>query len=304
MVSRLQKTVFVCLLIALMIPALVVGQGYNQQLGQNRNIDWTRHVIKCTGIGAPDPNLPMAAQRATALRVAKIDAMRNALEVVKGVQLTSETTVENSMMVSDQIRTTVDGAIRGAQVIDTRYMSSGDVEVDIEVPFTGIMMDALLPEDFGGGVLATGGQLLCPCCGQPWPQGKPVPAGVTLIQSGGGGGAVDNLYTGLIIDARGLGVTPAMAPKVLDEDGDDVYSAKFISRDYAVDIGMTGYEKDINRARMNERVTDNPLVVQAVRASGPSKSDVVISSVDALKIHNAASNLNFLKHCKVMFVLD
>lgn len=303
MVTRLQKIVLVCLMFALVIPAVVMGQGYDQVLGQNKSIDWTRYVIKCTGIGAPSPDQPMAAQRANALRVAKIDAMRNALEVVKGVQLTSATTVENSLMVSDQIKTTVEGAIRGAQVVDTRYMSSGDVEVDIEVPLTGIMMDALLPQDFGGGVLTTGGQLLCPCCGQPWPQGKPVPAGVTLIQAGGGD-AVDNLYTGLIIDARGLGITPAMAPKVLDEDSKDVYSAKFISRDYAVDIGMAGYEKDLNRARMNERVTDNPLVVKALKASGPSKSDVVISSVDALKIHNAASNLNFLKHCKVMFILD
>jgi hypothetical protein len=31
---------------------------------------------------------------------------------------------------------------------------------------------------------------------------------------------------------------------------------------------------------------------------------VVISMADAQKIHGAAANMNFLQHCKVMFVLD
>lgn len=304
MQRRYLTIVFLCLIISCIIPALLSGQGYDQQVNQNSTVNWTRHVIKATGIGAPNPNLPMAAQRAGALRVAKQDAARNALEAVKGIELSSETTVENAMLVSDRIQSRVSGAVRNMRIVDTRYMSSGDVEVDVEIPLTGIMMDALLPNDFGGGVLMAGGQLLCPCCGMPWPEGKPVPNGVTLIQSGGDGGQVDNVFTGLVVDARGLGVTPAMAPRILDEEGKDVYSAKFISREYAVNIGMTGYEKDLNRARMNERVTDNPMVVKAIQASGPNKADVVLSAGDALKIHNAAANLNFLKHCKVMFVLD
>lgn len=154
----------------------------------------------------------------------------------------------------------------------------------------------------------TGGQLLCPTCGQPWPKGKPVPPGVTLIRAGAGTGNAGTtssaVYTGLIIDARGLSVRPAMAPKVLDDRGDEVYGSKYVTREYAVDIGMVGYEKDINRARLNERVADNPLIVKAIEASGPNKTDVVINSADALKIHNAAANMNFLQHCKVMFILD
>lgn len=152
----------------------------------------------------------------------------------------------------------------------------------------------------------TGGQLLCPTCGQPWPTGKPVPSGITLIQAGAGGVTPSGggVYTGLVVDARGLGIRPAMAPKVLDEGGEEVYGSRYVSREYAVDIGMVGYEKDINRARINERIADNPLIVKAIQSSGPNKTDVVISSIDATKIHNAAANMNFLQHCKVMFILD
>lgn len=303
----LKRNIMLVLVLSLFFPILLFAQGYVQQVGSAGNVNWTQQVVRCTGIGAPNPNLPPATQRASALRAAKLDALRNLLEVVKGVYLTSETMVENAMLVSDVINTRVEGSLRGFQIVDTRYMSSGDVDVDVEVPLTGVLLDALLPQQFGGGVLLTGGQLICPTCGQPWPAGMPVPQDVQLIQSGVAGTstmAAGAVYTGLVVDARGLGVRPAMAPRILDDRGEEIYGSKYVSREYAVDIGMAAYEKDIERARMNERVADNPLIVKGIKVSGPNKTDVVISSVDAMTVHNAAANMNFLQHCKVMLILD
>ena len=293
-------------LVLVLLPLFVLAQEYVEDVAGGGKVDWTQHVIRATGIGAPNPNLPMAAQRASALRVAKQDALRNVLETVKGIKLDSRTTVENAMLVSDRITTRVEGKLRGYKVVDKRYMSSGDVEVDVEVPLTGIVMDALLPKNFGGGMLMTGGRLLCPVCGQPWPEGKDVPEGVTLIRAGetGDGPSDSQLYSGLIVDAKGLDIQPAMAPRIVSEEGEEVYGTKYVSRKYAIDIGMAGYGKSINRARMNARVSDNPLIVKAVDASGPNQTDLVVSSADAVRIHNAASNMDFLKHCKVLIVLD
>jgi hypothetical protein len=298
------RTVGLVCLIAL-IPMAIFSQGYVQQVGSAGDVNWTEQTLKCTGIGAPNVNQQLAQQRAGALRAAKLDALRNLLETVQGLYLTSETTVENAMVSSDVIKTKVEGAIKGFRVIDTRYMSTGDVEVDVEVPLTGIISDALLPQAFGGGTLLTSNQQLCPTCGQPWPANRPLPQGVTLASgTTASGGAENAAYTGLIVDARGLGVRPAMAPKIVDDKGEEVYGSKYVSREYAVDIGMVGYEKDLSRAKTNERVTDNPLVVKAVQTSGPNKTDIVISLADAQKIHGAAANMNFLQHCKVMFILD
>lgn len=304
---ELKRSVMLVLVLSLFLPIVLFAQGYVQQVSSAGNVNWTQQVIRCTGIGAPNPNLPPATQRASALRAAKLDALRNLLEVVKGVNLTAETSVENAMLVSDVINTRVEGVLKNFQIVDTRYMSSGDVDVDVEVPLTGVLLDALLPQQFGGGVLLTGGQLLCPTCGQPWPVGKPVPQDVQLIQSGVAGTstlAAGAVYTGLIVDARGLGVRPAMAPRILDDRGEEIYGSKYVSREYAVDIGMAAYDKDVERARMNERVADNPLIVKGIKAGGPNKTDVVISSLDATTVHNAAANMNFLQHCKVMFILD
>jgi len=293
----------VCLMV-LLLPVLVFGQGYVQQMGTGGNVDWTHQVIRATGIGAPNPTAPLAAQRAGAIKAAESDAMRNLIATVKGVNLTSETIVENAMLASDVITTRVAGVIRGFRKVDTRYLSTGDVEVEIEVPMTGILLDALLPATFGGGMLMTGA--VCPTCGQPWPAGRPMPADMQAAHSGDYTAAAPSggAYTGLIVDARGLGLRPAMAPKVLDEQGEEIYGSRFVSREYAVDIGMAGYDKDINRARSNERVTANPLIVKGLKASGPNRTDVVIAAGEAARIHAAAADMNFLQRCKVMFVLD
>jgi hypothetical protein len=268
--------------IALLFFVCALNAQVYQQVPNAGNINWQDQIIRATGIGAPNPKMPLAAQRAGALEAAKRVALRNLLETVKGMSITSETTVLNAMVESDIITTRVTGIVRGFKVVDTRYMSSGDVEVDVEMPLSGVLTDALLPT-----------------MGQPMPvgQGYPVdPSGYSLPQN--------TIFTGLIVDARGLGVRPAMAPKILDEAGNEVYGTGYVSREYAVQIGVVGYEKDLNRAKTNERVTDNPLVVKAVKASGTNKNDIVISNADAQNVVGAAKNLNFMENCKVMVILD
>jgi hypothetical protein len=186
-------------------------------------------------------------------------------------------------------------------------MSTGDIEVTIEMPISGALSDALLPQSMGGTLQMVGQVSVCPTCGQPWPAGRPVPAGMTLAQGqqmatqpNAQGGA----YTGLIIDAKGLGLRPAMSPKIVDEAGQEVYGSKYVSRDWAVQIGMVGYDKDVNRARSNDRVTANPLVVKALRVAGENKADIVVANATATMIRNAASSQNFLDKCKVMFIVD
>ena len=95
-----------------------------------------------------------------------------------------------------------------------------------------------------------------------------------------------------------------MAPKIIDEAGNEIYGSRFVSRKWAVEMGMVGYDKDINRARTNDRVTNNPMIVKGLKVSGPNKADIVVSAADAAAIKSAAANQNFLDKCKVMFIVD
>ncbi len=281
---------------------------YTQPISDNGSVDWSQQKIKATGIGAPNPNAPPGAQRAGAITAAKSDAFRNLLATARGMFLTSETTVNNAIVESDVIKTRVEGFLRGFTLVDTRYMSDQSVEVDVEVPLSGLA-DALLPQAFGGGRLMTA-QPVCPMCGQQWPQGKPVPPGVQLTNPGASvgsqtaPGASGGAFTGLIIEGKGLGLMPAMAPKVVDENGNEIYGSKYVSREFAVKQGMVGYDKDVNAARSNQRVTNNPLIIKGLKTGGTNKTDVVVSNADAQRIHAAAQTQNFLDKCRVMFILD
>ncbi len=271
---------FVILVMIGSVSAQLIGtvKDVETSVGTSGKVDWTTGVITSVGIGAPPANPANPAQaRAMAERAAQVVAYRNLLEAVKGVRIDSTTTVENFMVTSDVIRTQVSGFVQGATVMDKKYMSDGSVEVTVGMKMTGALADALLPKT---------------------PSGVPPVAGMAAPGSSG------QVFTGLIVDARGLGVRPAMAPKVLSEDGKEVYGSAWINRDWAVREGMAGYLKDPAQAQANPRVTDKPLMVKAIKASGDARVDTVISNADAALIQSSSQNLSFLEKCKVIILVD
>jgi len=272
-------TVFAC--VAGNSSAQLLGsiKDVEQPVGSSGKVDWTTGVITAVGIGAPPAQPANAAQaRAMAERAAQVVAYRNLLESVKGVRVDSTTTVENFIVTSDVIRTEVNGIIQGAMIMDKKYMSDGSVEVTVGMKLTGALADALLPKTL------------------PTP-----PTGLTGSLAPATPG---QLYTGLIVDARGLGVRPAMAPKILNEDGKEVYGSAWISRDYAVREGMAGYLKDPVQAQTNPRVTDKPLMVKALKVAGDARVDMVITNADAAMLHSASENLSMLQKCRVIILVD
>ena len=268
------------LAVLLLLPAASFGSddaAFVQALGPG-SVNWTDGYIEAKGIGAPPENAygkPNA--RPMAMRAAKLDALRNILEVINGVRVNSTTLVRDFTIESDLIRAEVEGVVRGAQQNSMEYMSDGTVEVVMRVSLHGGFSQAVLPEDIQQvGSITTG---------TPAPESTGV-------------------FTGLVVDARGLEARPAMAPKVLDENGQEVYGSAFVSREYAVQQGMSGYAKAIDAARGNELVTDNPLTVKGLRTEGPGRCDIVISNADATRIRNASEHLSFMKKCRVMIVVD
>jgi hypothetical protein len=96
-----------------------------EQIG-NGDINWTKGVVQAKGIGAPPERYYGKPQaRPMALRAAKLDAMRNLLEVTKGVRISSTTTVKDYVVESDIIMSQVQGMVKGAQVVHQEYMSDG-----------------------------------------------------------------------------------------------------------------------------------------------------------------------------------
>jgi hypothetical protein len=68
-----------------------------------------------------------------ARKAAEEDARRQLLEAAKGVAIDSRSTVKDFMLQDDYIRSRVQGLIRGAEILDSRYKDDGSVEVDMRL---------------------------------------------------------------------------------------------------------------------------------------------------------------------------
>lgn len=102
---------------------------------QNGSINWTEQFIEAKGQAAIDNERfkNVAQARLMAQRGAVVVAQRNLLEIVKGVNVTGETTVEDMITSKDYIISRVDGVIKGAQMVGEPMLKDGFVEVRMRV---------------------------------------------------------------------------------------------------------------------------------------------------------------------------
>lgn len=255
------------------------------QVGDKGLINYEDGYIESVGTGAPPEKYYGKAQaRPMALRAAQVDAYRNLLETVQGVQIDSKTTVKDFAVESDVINTAISGMVKGAQIVKKEYLSDGTVEVTVRMPLSGVAQAVIAK------AIANDKK-------EDAKEHKPAPFSKKRAPK-------DEVYTGLVIDGRGLQARPAMSPKIFDENGAEVYGTLIVNRDYAVKQGICGYARDLTSAQSNGRVTSNPLTVKAVRAQGTGMSEFVISAEDAKMVRSAKDNLAFLQKCRVMVVLD
>lgn len=275
------KSIFALLMIVLLAMPLYGYGGQGQDLVEQKekgSINWSTGIIQATGIGAPPENLyGKPGARPMALRAATLDAYRNILEVVNGVRIDSTTVVKDYAVQSDIIMSKVEGMVQGAEIVKKEYLSDGTVEITMQMNLRGGFSQIILPEEI-----------------------KP-PESIKLVAAAQSSSSV---FTGMVVDARGLKARPAMSPKILDENGQEVYGSALVSREFAVQQGMSGYAKDLAAALKNERVTDKPLTVKGLRTEGPGQSDIIISNADASRLRSASENLSFMQKCRVMIVVD
>jgi len=261
-----------------------------EQIGAKGKVNWSGGYVEATGIGAPPERFYGKPQaRPMALRAAQVDGYRNLLEVVQGVRVDSETEVRDFTVASDVVKAKVEGLVKGAQITKRDYLSDGTVEVTLRMPIFGEFANTILP-------------LPKPAKEVP-PEAPPAPPAGPQVATPPPA-PTSEVFTGLVVDARGVQLRPTMKPKILDESGKEVYGYMMVDQTYANQQGISSYSKDLTAAQSNPRVTNNPLTVKALRSEGPTKGDIVIGSADAGRISGAAENLSFLKKCRVMIVLD
>lgn len=289
------KKMYICLMTIITMTILLTS------VCAEAAVDWNNKFITVTGMGMANPAMVRSPAHASmmARRAAISDAYRQLAEMVMGVQVDAETTVEQMMLTSDVVKTRVSAVIKGAVVVDEGELSGGGYSVTMQMPL------------FGNNGLSTA-VIAPPPVVEPFPQPAPevIPSMPADSQTGGssgytivGGGerspmAAIGGYTGLIIDCRGLSLNPVMSPVIKNVKGVKLYGHENLNYDLVVRDGMVNYATDRSMAG---RAGSKPLVLKAIRLEDHNANPVV-SEEDGSRIliENGASG--FLNKTAVVFL--
>jgi len=235
-------------------------------------VDWGSGLVRAGGTA---PGGALSCPEATAL--ATRGAQAALAQLLRGVVLASGRTVGSALQANPAAAAEFANIVRSAQVVDRKFYSDGGVEVAAALSMRGGFLQLVLPPEVTS--IAPVQQ-------------------VTYCAARAGA-----RYSGLVVDARGLGVRPALCPRLLSEDGTEVFGPAFVSREAAVQRGVAAYATALPD-KAGGRAGATPLLVRGLRASGASRCDVVISHADAQKLRSAPESADFLQHCRVLIVVN
>lgn len=265
----------------------------NVQQNSKGSVNWEKGAdadVEAWGVGLPPANMPAARGHALARRAAIVDAYRQLAETIQGVQVDSETTVRDLAVESDVISTKISALVKGARIIEERAEEDGSYSVRMAIPLYGVKSVAavaipeaqkdILPE------------------AEPKISEDYTPAPEVKAEAAS--------YTGVIVDAAGLGLEGTFSPVIYDVNGRAIYGMRNIDKDFAISQGMVEYSSNLQAATSGSRAGSNPLVVKAVSVRGGGNSvnpvNVVVSVEDGDKILYANEKTSMLEHKAVVFV--
>ena len=256
-------------------------------------INWT--VGKVTAVGQATVNeAPMGQEQGSeeAVAAATEAARANLLAVLKNVRIDANTVVGNFSEKRGAIIAELKHLVEETAERKQEALPGGGVRVTLEIGLYGAIEQLLLPADVKQ--LTTIRPL----------KRQGGASGANLGKKRTGSTAGRPAFSGLNVDARRIKVQPALMPIIRDERGEEVYSAAFVSREFAVQNGVVQYSRDPDAAAVKKRVGAKPLIIRALDTVGGKHSQLIVSNADAARVRGAYENLSLLKECRVSVIVD
>ncbi|MCF6147728.1 MAG: hypothetical protein E3K37_03620 [Candidatus Kuenenia sp.] len=232
----------------------------SEKEGKTRQINWETKYVVAKGMGISNAENP-AQKKVLARRVAIVDAQRNLLEMIRGIQLDSKTIISDISELSEVIQSQINGTLKDAEVIDENW-NEGVYEVTMRAP-VGKLIHTLLKETKKN---ADSKALSFPKIS----------------------------YSGIVIDARGLKLTPSILVNIYNENGEKICGP--VHPVYRVST------KDLLSIKL-EDTGNNPLKITAGNIREGNNTDLIIANEDALKISEMMANTDILTIDKSLTIL-
>jgi hypothetical protein len=325
----MKRTFFV---ITVVLGALAMAAGAWAQ-GEWKSVTEPNQVfeegyIQVTGISEE------GQKRFAAIRAATVVAQRDLLEILEGLRLYGETHVRDGMLQSDQIRTTVEGFVRGAMKCGERYNDvKGYAEVCMRLnirgkgslyevilpliqdktimpPETTYYKPKLIPKAITEAVPApTQTEVVTPAPpsqppaapvqGTPKSEAVPVPPKPEVAKPS----EIKVVFDGLIVDVREYPFKPALVNTVVTENDEVVFDPSKILSTVLVERGCGGFTTDPNKAKalLESWGSKNPMTLTGVGVLKMTNARITPDDASAVYVHDKQSSL--LANARVVFLL-
>jgi len=254
------------------------------------HIDWEEGYIYAVGDGVPPEDAVSPAQARVRAKRAAIDtAYARLLEMAEEVRVDAESATANYINESYQVRTRVSGLIQNAEIVTLRHFEDGSYQIKMRMPIKGKegIASAVLPMQMEKAILYRVGIAYEISIGEVSEEAQP-----------------EEACTGLIVDARGLEVKPAMYPRLIIMSGEVIYDLMSANPNTVIEQGLVEYSSSMEIAINSPRVGDNPLVVEALSISGEYNADIVLTEEDAQRVFSVNSMDNFFGEAKVIILVE
>lgn len=275
--------------------------GYIQKY-EHGAINWLTGTVTATGESLSTGLAVSSRQvRLRTLRAATVDARKKLLEILNTIPVTEKLRVKNILQQDEDVMQFVRGDMQNSRVAATSFTEDGVANVTVSVTLRDMFLEKLIGKHISFHHVND----------NPY---SAVNAVVESIEKAAESASehevadvedvVSVAYTGLLIDAREVGIQPAITLTIVDNAGNILYSPRMVNRDVALKNGMVEYAGTWEEAIASKRSSTNPLVLKAVSTQGGSRSNIVISDEQALLLKQINNAHKFLEKGRVVVVCN
>lgn len=289
---------------------LSIGSAFAQQ---QADINWANGYIIATGQATGSPQEARGKARIKATIAAKAAAQRNLLEIIKGVRITAQTTVQDAMLVEDVIRTRIDGMLKGAYLVGEPFVEIMDgapvVTVTMKVCLNGMPRECENRPTLTN-VLDLDSRPVPPFVPKVMliaPEPPPLPPSPPAPPAGWTPPLYDTSrpVTGLVVHLNGRYFERELLPVVITQGQPDqvtVYSVKVVKPSVVRTYGAVRYADNVDSVRNNQTLGNNPMIVTAEAVTKDNM--ILIRSGDAKLIRETMANGNdYLSDAKFVILV-
>ncbi|MCK5294839.1 MAG: hypothetical protein KAJ49_09315, partial [Arcobacteraceae bacterium] len=250
----------------------------------------------------------------------KIIAQRNILEVIKGVHITSEITIENGLKSSAIIKSRMTGVIKGAQIISNKYdQQKGSAVAVAKLRMGADILSALLSDpkllSFNEKIMRFWNDfsIITKANATTYYEKdkKTIQKLLNDLRENTQAKVflenilkdMDGDFSGILIDISNLvDFQKALIVKLVDTNGKEIYPSNKVSKAMLTKRNTSvGYMFGLEDARKNLRVFDKPLEIAVNKVYKNKKSNLVLTDKQIEKLNRLDKDV--FKNAKIILVL-